>query len=124
MEARSAPPAGTDVRRQGFSLRRRLDRLSVRLESLVVLLLLVVALTILSRYFFSVSNFLNILLATSVIGVLAIGETFVISAAGIDLSIGSLLAFSGTVGAQTVIVLGLPWPAGILAALAGCGKTP
>jgi ribose transport system permease protein len=117
VEARSAPPAGTDVRRQGFSLRRRLDRLSVRLESLVVLLLLVVALTILSRYFFSVSNFLNILLATSVIGVLAIGETFVISAAGIDLSIGSLLAFSGTVGAQTVIVLGLPWPAGILAAL-------
>jgi hypothetical protein len=61
-----------------FSLRRRLDGLSVRLESLVVLLLLVVALTVLSRFFFSISNFLNILLATSVIGVLAIGETFVI----------------------------------------------
>ncbi|HZT18561.1 MAG TPA: ribose ABC transporter permease, partial [Dongiaceae bacterium] len=46
-------------------------RLAVRLESLAVLALLVLALSILSPYFLSVSNFLNILLATSVIGVLA-----------------------------------------------------
>jgi ribose transport system permease protein len=116
MEARSVPPAERKPRARAFSLRAVLDAQSVRLESLVVLVLLVVALTILSRYFFSVSNFLNILLATSVIGVLAIGETFVISAAGIDLSIGSLLAFSGAVGAQAV-VLHLPWPIGILACL-------
>ncbi len=38
---------------------------SVRLESLLVLAILIVALSILSPYFLSVSNFLNILLATS-----------------------------------------------------------
>ena len=49
----------------------RWSRLAIRSESLAVLALLMIALSILSPYFLSVSNFLNILLATSVIGVLA-----------------------------------------------------
>ena len=93
-------------------------RLAVRLESVAVLAVLVVALSILSPYFLSVSNFLNILLATSVIGVLAYGATFVIAAAGIDLSIGSVLGLSGVVGALSINALGLPWPVGIVACLA------
>ncbi len=93
-------------------------RMTVRLESVAVLALLIAALAILSPYFLSVSNFLNILLATSVIGVLAYGSTFVIAAAGIDLSLGSVLGLSGVVGALSVNALGLPWPIGILACLA------
>jgi ribose transport system permease protein len=93
-------------------------RLAVRLESIAVLAALIVVLAILSPYFLSVSNFLNILLATSVIGVLAYGSTFVIAAAGIDLSIGSVLGLSGVVGALSVNALDLPWPVGILACLA------
>ncbi len=77
---------------------------------MLVLVVLIVALSILSPYFLSVSNFLNILLATSVIGVLAFGATFVIAAAGIDLSLGSVLALSGVVGALSVNALNLPWP--------------
>jgi len=95
-----------------------LRRYALRLESLAVLAILVVALAILSPYFLSVSNFLNILLATSVIGVLAYGATFVIAAAGIDLSLGSVLGLSGVVGALAVNALDLPWPFGILACLA------
>ena len=77
--------------------RRFAQRFAFRLESLVVLAVLIAAMSILSPYFLSVSNFLNILLATSVIGVLAIGATFVISSAGIDLSVGSVLAFASIV---------------------------
>jgi ribose/xylose/arabinose/galactoside ABC-type transport system permease subunit len=91
---------------------------SVRLESLLVLAILIVTLSILSPYFLSVSNFLNILLATSVIGVLGFGATFVIAAAGIDLSLGSVLALSGVAGALSVNSLGLPWPAAIITCLA------
>ena len=96
----------------------RASRFSVRLESLLVLAILIVALSFLSPYFLSVSNFLNILLATSVIGVLGFGATFVIAAAGIDLSLGSVLALSGVVGALSVNALNLPWPVAIVACLA------
>jgi ribose transport system permease protein len=95
----------------------RASRSTVRVESLVVLVLLVTAMSILSPYFLSVSNFLNILLATAVIGVLAIGATFVISSAGLDLSLGSVLGFSGVVGALAVKEVGLPWPVAIPACL-------
>src|ERR1051326_4463609 len=94
--------------------RARAGRFAVRLESLGVLLLLIVVLAILSPYFLSVSNFLNILLATSVIGVLAYGATFVIAAAGIDLSLGSVLGLSGVVGALSINEVGLPWPIGLV----------
>ena len=72
----------------------------------------------LSSAFLSVSNFLNILLSTSVFGVLAIGMTFVICSAGIDLSVGSMLALSGVVGAMLTSNLDLPWPLGVVGCLA------
>ncbi|MGH6944889.1 MAG: ABC transporter permease [Geminicoccaceae bacterium] len=95
----------------------RASRSTVRVESLAVLVLLSAAMSVLSPYFLSISNFLNILLATSVIGVLAIGATFVICAAGIDLSLGSVLGFAGVVGALSANALGMPWPLALLAAL-------
>jgi ribose transport system permease protein/inositol transport system permease protein len=72
----------------------------------------------LSSAFLSVSNVLNILLSTSVFGVLAIGMTFVICSAGIDLSVGSILALSGVVGAMLTSNLDLPWWIGIAGCLA------
>lgn len=97
------------------------SRAAIRVESLFVLAALVVAMAVLSPYFLSVSNFLNILLATSVIGVLAVGATFVISSAGIDLSVGSVLAFAGVVGALAANNLGFPWPLAVLACLVAGG---
>jgi len=87
-----------------------------RVESLLVLAALTAVMTVAAwPYFLTVSNALNILLATSTLGVLAIGMTFVISSAGIDLSVGSLMAFAGVVGCLAVNNLGAPWPVGILA---------
>ncbi|MBX6323838.1 MAG: ABC transporter permease [Rhodospirillaceae bacterium] len=106
--------------------RRGVRGLAVRLESLVVLAILIAVLSVLSPFFLSISNFLNILLATSTIGVLGIAATFVIAAAGIDLSLGSVLGFAGVVGALIVNALNLPWPVallGCLAAGAACGLT-
>jgi len=106
------------------SLLVRASRSTVRVESLAVLVLLVATMAVLSPYFLSVSNFLNILLATSVIGVLAIGATFVICSAGLDLSLGSVLGFSSVVGALSVEMVGLPWIAAVPACLlagAFCG---
>jgi ribose transport system permease protein len=91
---------------------------AVRLESIVVLAVLSAVMAVLSSAFLSVSNVLNILLSTSVFGVLAIGMTFVISSAGIDLSVGSILALSGVVGSVLTSNLEWPWWIGILGCLA------
>ena len=91
--------------------------LRVRLESLIVLALLCAAMTILSPFFLSLSNFLNILLATSTIGVLAIASTLILSSNGLDLSIGSMMGLTGTAGAYLVVEAGLPWPFAIIGCL-------
>jgi ribose transport system permease protein len=93
-------------------------QLHLRLESLIVLLILVITMSVLSPYFLSVSNILNILLATSTIGILAIGATMILSSNGLDLSVGSVLGFSGVAGAYLVAVAGMPWPFAIIGALA------
>ena len=98
--------------------RSQAQRFSFRIESLGVLVLLAIVMSILSPYFLSLSNFFNILVATSVIGVLALGATYVISSAGLDLSLGSVMGFAGIVGALTMDTLGLPWFMGILGCLA------
>jgi putative multiple sugar transport system permease protein len=63
-------------------------------------------------------NITNIVLQYSYILVLAIGMVIVIIAGHIDLSVGSVVALTGAVSAVVVIQQGMPWWAGILAALA------
>jgi ribose transport system permease protein/inositol transport system permease protein len=92
-------------------------KLHVRLESLIVLAILCIAMSVLSPFFLSVSNFLNILLATSTIGVLAIGATIILSSGGLDLSLGSVLGLAGVVGAYFGVILELPWFMAIIGAL-------
>lgn len=99
-------------------LSRTLNGAHVRAESLIVLIALVVVMSIVSPVFLSVSNMFNILLATTTVGILAIGATFVISAAGIDLSLGSVLGLASVTGAAFSAYLGLPWPFVILGCLA------
>ena len=91
--------------------------LNVRLESVLVLFGLAMAMAVLAPNFLSLSNFLNILLATAVIGVLAIAATFVLCAAGLDLSLGSVLAVAGVL----CVNLGLPWFLGLLGGLLAGG---
>ena len=93
------------------------EQLHVRLESIVVLVGLAVIMSILSPFFLSVSNFMNSLLATSTIGILAIAATFVLSSGGLDLSIGSVLGLSGVVGASVAVNLGMPTPIAVFATI-------
>lgn len=67
-----------------------------------------------ARYatFLTPENLLNVLRQNSMLGLMALGMTFVILTAGIDLSVGSLLAVAGIVGATLS-------PHGTLVALAG-----
>ena len=62
--------------------------------------ILVIALSFANKYFLTQSNISNVLLQTSINGVLAFGMTFVIITGGIDLSVGSVLALAGIVSAS------------------------
>ncbi|MHC4060202.1 MAG: ABC transporter permease [Planctomycetota bacterium] len=62
--------------------------------------------------FLTADNFLNVLRRSSVNGIIAIGMTAVIISAGIDLSVGSMLALAGMVGAYTMIAVGGADPQG------------
>ena len=66
-----------------------------------LLILLCVALTIATPNFATGNNISNLLRQGSMIAILAIGQTFVIITAGIDLSVGAIVGFS------TVVVAGL-----------------
>ncbi|NML34471.1 ABC transporter permease [Paraburkholderia antibiotica] len=61
-----------------------------------------IALSLMNPYFLTVNNLLNIMQQVSINGLLAIGMTFVILAGGIDLSVGSVVAFAGMVAASVV----------------------
>lgn len=71
-------------------------------KSLIALVLLVVVVSFLNEYFFTLGNILNILRQTSVIAILAAGMTLVILTAGIDLSVGSILALCGAFAASMI----------------------
>jgi ribose transport system permease protein len=77
---------------------RRLNKaLLMRLAPLFSLVLLVIFFSFSSPFFFNTENIMTIALQTSVIGIMAIGVTYVIITSGIDLSLGSVVAFSGVV---------------------------
>ncbi len=66
---------------------------------LIGLIGLITGFSVLSERFFTISNMLIVMRQTSIVAFLAVGMSFVIIGAGIDLSVGSVLAFSGAVGA-------------------------
>jgi ribose transport system permease protein len=70
-----------------------------RFQSLLALVLMVIALTMLSDKFLSPENSWNILRQISVNLCLSIGMTLIILSGGIDLSVGAVLAFAGAIAA-------------------------
>jgi ribose transport system permease protein len=70
-----------------------------QLRAVWMLLLVGVILSIASPVFLTSTNLLNVGLATSVVALLAIGQTYVIILAEIDLSVGATLGFSSVVTA-------------------------
>ena len=84
---------------------------------LIGLILLCAFLTFATDSFFSVRNFLNILDQVTVIGIIAVGMTFVILLGGIDLSVGSVLALAMMVLGYLNVEAGLPMGVAIPAAI-------
>ncbi|MBB3443560.1 ABC transporter permease [Rhizobium sp. BK379] len=82
-------------------------------------LILVIILSFSNEFFLTGGNISNVLLQTSINGVLAIGMTFVILTRGIDLSVGSVVALAGIVSASfattsaTAGVIGSPYPVAV-----------
>lgn len=83
------------------------------------LLVLIAVFAAANPRFLSVRNAANILTEVSIYGIIAVGMTFVILTAGVDLAVGSLLAFASIAAAWVVqhMAPGLPqWPVAILIA--------
>ncbi len=94
-----------------------------RFGTIAGLVLLCALLWILSPYFLTVSNLLNVMEQTSINAVIAAGMTFVIISGGIDLSVGSIVALAGVV-LGSALTASVAAPVAVLAALAvgtACG---
>ncbi|XWN34125.1 MAG: ABC transporter permease [Devosia sp.] len=102
---------------QGAGLLVRLTRtLEFRMGALT--LVLAVILSVASPYFLTTNNLLNILDQSVVIGIVAIGMTFVILTGGIDLSVGSIAGVTGVI--LGLLLKEVPIPLAIALAIA-CG---
>lgn len=79
----------------------RFDSLDIasRFGAFIFLIVLCLIFAVLEPAFLKPINIFNVLRQVSIFGLLAIGMTFVILTAGIDLSVGSLLALAGLVAA-------------------------
>ncbi len=102
--------------------RSALARLTGRLEIRMLGLALIIAigLSLLSPYFLTQNNLLNILDQSVVIGIVAVGMTFVILTGGIDLSVGSVAGLTGVILGLSLQNFGIPVSIA-LAVLAGAG---
>lgn len=109
----------------GRRRRAAVRRLLLDNGTLTALIVLVIAMSALSGDFLTTDNLLNVGVQAAVTAVLAFGVTFVIVAAGIDLSVGSVAALSATVlawsatqhGVRVVLAVVLAVATGIAAGL-------
>src|SRR3970040_2106187 len=92
------PPNST--RKLSVSTNQSVKRISAALAEYgigVAFVLEIILFAILSPYFLTAENLLNVTLQTSITAIIAVGMTFVILTAGIDLSVGSVVALVGVV---------------------------
>ena len=113
------------VRRQ--ALGRKVSGLTARIsvgDHLIwfIVAAAVMAMSFLSPYFLTAHNLLdNVLRQSAVVGILALGMTFVVAARGLDLSVGSNVALSSSVMALLIRQHGVSlWPALLAGLLIGC----
>jgi ribose transport system permease protein len=96
------------ARRGGFSVKKY--------GLMIGFLFIGVVISIITPSFLTITNLLNILRQSSIIGVMAIGSAFVIIGGGFDISVGSLLALTAAMSLK--LQQAMPWYAAILVVLA------
>jgi ribose transport system permease protein len=97
------------IKANPFARVKKYTRDISRFQSLIALVILCVALSVLSSKFLTVDNIWNVMRQISVNVCMAAGMTLVVLTAGIDLSVGSVLALSGAVAAG-LLKNGLEFP--------------
>lgn len=85
--------ASKQTKQSKFNLSEYFDKIGV----LIALVILVVVLSIFAPNFATSSNIFSILQQIAVNGIISVGMTYVILLGGIDLSVGSIVAFTGLV---------------------------
>jgi ribose transport system permease protein len=83
----------------------------------IILVALFVGLALATDKFITVNNLANLARQTSIVGIIAVGMTLVIISAGIDLSVGSVLALGGIIGSM-IMRDGYPVALAVVAAVA------
>lgn len=78
-------------------------------RALLLLILLTIALAIMSPYFFTTRNLLNLVKQACVLSIMGMGFTLLLSSGSMDLSVGNLMAMVGVCMAYFDTKLG--WPA-------------
>ena len=96
---------------------QKLRELLQRFGLIISFLLLCAVLALLSDRFLTVNNAVNVLRQSTINGIIAVGMTFVILTAGIDLSVGATLALS-TVVTANLLQQGIPVLLAVLIGLA------
>lgn len=94
----SVPIQSSEQAPRSQSLLRQIGYWWDRIGIIAVLLLLILVMSIFADNFLTVENSLNVARAVSINAILAAGMTMIIITAGIDLSVGSILAVSGVTG--------------------------
>jgi len=110
---------GLDLSRPRLAAGHALSRYGI----VIAFVMLCFGLSLLNPYFLTRLNILNVLRQASINGILAVGQTFVILTGGIDLSVGSVLAMCGILGASFVTGAnpGSAWSAVAVGVGAGLG---
>jgi len=109
----ATPPEETDIHMRTAPR----VRFNQQLGLLLALILLSAVLSLLAPNFLTAGNIVNVLRQMSMIAIIAVGMTMVITAGEIDLSAGSLVAFSGVFLATLAISWGWPLWLSLLATL-------
>jgi ribose transport system permease protein len=108
----------TEPTRAATSIPARMVRAFFTRPLFVIFVASVILASLISPAFLSSRNIFNLLQQSSTDGIIAIGMTFVILGAGIDLSVGSVAAFGGMIVAILVTNMGVPTPLAILVSVA------
>ncbi len=95
-------------------LKERLGDVVAQAAAAGALLVVFIFLSFVSPVFFTVTNLTNVIEQTTVTAIIAIGMTFVIITAGIDLSVGSTAAISGVIGVSLIVNQGVSWPLAVI----------
>ncbi|HKK49223.1 MAG TPA: ABC transporter permease, partial [Alkalispirochaeta sp.] len=84
------------------TMKERMTYILKNYGMIVAFVLVCLVMWALTPHFLTPTNLLNVVRQSSIIGVMAVGVTFVILSGGIDLSVGSVMAVSGMIAAGTM----------------------